>query len=577
MCGIFGGIGVGADEARNCLDKIRRGNDGITVREFGGVIMGSRRHLVKESAKPGVKPGESDQPYSSDDGKIHLVFNGELYNFADFRNELIQSGVSFETEGDTEVWLKLFERDGRDFVKNPKIDSLFSLGILDQRRNELIITRDWPGRIPLFYYYNKKDRQFLFSSELKGLRELEWLPLGDAVELTPGDIVSLDLDSFELTIKPYFRPQPRKTTLDLLGVGLELHKALTQSAKHRTMGDVPICTMFSGGIDSLLGTYYVLSGIDFERVGYRPTGYVFAVEDHVSEDVRRARFCAEGFKDIDFQLREIRVSGNRIINDIPDIVETFETRKIKALSVYPLPLYYYLAPEMHKDGFKVTIGGHGADELLGAYDAWKELQTPHKVQIKPKSRMMFMSAIYENMLRRASIIFMNHGPIEARFPFLDVNVCETMLGIDPKWLSLTPDNAELLLTLIDERAGPSGGWTGQLSDIHGYLTRYLDNNGLHPEDANENEVLEIEKLFWKLPLIVAGMHAARESWLPFWTLFNAKLRGQHGAGITALEPMLVKRYHNLGDSDGEIFQSMVNRAFRLEPEGNPESRPRGSP
>ena len=102
---------------------------------------------------------------------------------------------------------------------------------------------------------------------------------------------------------------------------------------------------------------------------------------------------------------------------MPSIVETFEMRKLKALSFYPLPIYWYLAPEMHKDGFKVTIGGHGVDELLGAYTAWKELKTSHEAQIKLRSRKAFINNIYNNMLKRASIIFMNKGPIEARFPF----------------------------------------------------------------------------------------------------------------------------------------------------------------
>jgi len=563
MCGIFGGIGISVDEARTCIEAIRRGNDGISVREYGNVVMGARRHLVKKSAKADVATGESDQPYESADGKIHLVFNGELYTFTDLRNELIADGVQFETEGDTEVFLKLYERDNKDFVKNPKIDSLFSLAILDENKNELIITRDWPGRIPLFYYYDKEKRVFLFSSELKGLRELEWVNLNDAVEAKPGELVILDLETFDLKIEPYFTPTPRKMEAPILGVGQELHRLLKIAARNRTMGDVPICTMFSGGIDSLLTSFYVLDSIDFSRVDYRPTGYVYAVQGSVSEDVRRAKAAAKGFKDIGFELKEIRSTAEQLVKDIPDIVTTFETRKIKALSVYPLPIYYYLAPVMHKDGFKITIGGHGVDELLGAYDAWKELKASHKTQTNVKVRMKFITSIYENMLRRASIIFMNKGPIEARFPFLQPDICEFMLGIDSKWLSISPENAELMIGLIEERAGPSNGWTRQLSEIHMYLGQYLDANGELPEEADPELVNEMEKLFWKFPMIVAGMTAAKESFLPVWTLFNSKLRGQHGAGITALEPQVIERYRSLGETDGEIFQSFMNKAYRL--------------
>src|SRR6185503_7958959 len=99
MCGIFGGIGASEAQVRTCLEAIRRGNDGITVRRYGDVVLGARRHLVKESAKSEVKAGESDQPYSSRDGRVHLVFNGELFNFEEIRAGLAVKGAKFDTVG----------------------------------------------------------------------------------------------------------------------------------------------------------------------------------------------------------------------------------------------------------------------------------------------------------------------------------------------------------------------------------------------------------------------------------------------------------------------------------------------
>jgi hypothetical protein len=175
-----------------------------------------------------------------------------------------------------------------------------------------------------------------------------------------------------------------------------------------------------------------------------------------------------------------------------------------------------------------------------------------------------MSAIYENMMRRASIIFMNRGPIEARFPFLETQVCEFCLGIDPKWLSISPENVELLLTYIEERAGSSSTWTEHLTVIYDYMTKYLNGNGNHPEGTDENLACEMEKLFWKFPLIVAGMHAAEESYLPFHCLLFPKLRGQHGSGLTSLEPKIVEYYQDIGSTDTEIFKSIVKKAFSLD-------------
>ena len=90
---------------------------------------------------------------------------------------------------------------------------------------------------------------------------------------------------------------------------------------------------------------------------------------------------------------------------------------------------------------------------------------------------------------------------------------------------------------------------------------YLDNKGNHPEGTPEDTVIEIEKLFWKFPLIVAGMHACDESYLPFHCLMFPKLRGQHGSGLTSLEPLVVKRYASLGSTDQEVFRKFVNQSF----------------
>jgi asparagine synthase (glutamine-hydrolysing) len=562
MCGIFGGVGASEQEARTALEHMNRGDDGITVRSYRDVVLGSRRHLVKVSNKEGVADGQSDQPYDSDLRGVSLVFNGEFYNFADHKAGHLKD-ASFRTEGDTEVFLKLYEAEGIDFLLRRDIDSMFALGILDREQNKLYVTRDWPGRVPLFYYYDKNDRTFLFASQLSGLRTLDRVDLNAAQELVPGCYLTLDLETFELETTHYFKAKPIKRDQELLDIGMELHQRLHRSARNRTMGDVPICTMLSGGIDSLMTTYYVLSNIDFRNVSYQPTSYVFAVEGFASPDVHRARIAAQGFKDIGLIHKEVYAPAEQLIEDIPEIITLFEMRRIKALSVYPLPIYYYLAPVMRADGFKVTIGGHGVDELLGAYDNWKELNKPHELQSTFLARQVFINNIWENMMRRASIIFMERGPIEARFPFLQPEVCEYLLGVDPRWLTITPHNAELMLELIAARGGPRSGWGDNLISTYDYLVQYLDGGGRPPAEVDPARRTEVEKLFWKFPLMVAGMHAAAESYLPFDLLFNAKLRGQHGAGISSLEPGIVERYSHLGSTDIEIYRAIVTKAFRL--------------
>ena len=106
-------------------------------------------------------------------------------------------------------------------------------------------------------------------------------------------------------------------------------------------------------------------------MNYQPISYVFSVKNFNSPDVQKARIARDSFSTIGLKLIEVEAESKNIIDNVANIIETFEMRKMKALSFYPLPIYWYLALKMKEQGFKVTIGGHGVDELLGAYDMLK--------------------------------------------------------------------------------------------------------------------------------------------------------------------------------------------------------------
>ena len=555
MCGIFGGIGITFEESKEAIKLIRRGEDGITVAKLSeNIVFAARRHLVKNSGNEN-KNNQSDQPYYSNDKNVALIFNGEFYNFENFKKDLKKEKMKFSSIGDTEVFLKLYEKNGINFVYDKNIDSLFALAIYDCIKNKIFITRDWPGRIPLYFY--KDEKRFIFSSELKAFKAIKNISLQQPEELEPGYFIEFDILSNSLSKKKFFSPNNTiiKSNTDILDIGKKLNFLLNESAKNRTMADVPICTMLSGGIDSVLSTFYVFKNLNFKNMNYQPTSYVFSVKGFNSTDVAKARISAESFSSIGLKLVEVEANKIEIVKDTPKIIETFEMRKIKALSFYPLPIYWYLAPKMRQDGFKVTIGGHGVDELLGAYDSWKELNKPHEVQIRSTSRLAFINNIYNNMLKRASIIFMNRGPIEARFPFLNPKVCEFLLSIDKKWLQLNEFNAQVLLKLIEKKK------IDTLKHIQNILEDYLKNPLLFEKNFSDQEIIDIKKIFWKLPLIISSYYASEESFLKFDQVFNPKLRGQHGAGVTSVEKDITLKYSNLGSSDTEIFKKMANNIF----------------
>tara|TARA_B100000795_G_scaffold71490_1_gene50322 strand:- start:80 stop:565 length:486 start_codon:yes stop_codon:yes gene_type:complete len=160
------------------------------------------------------------------------------------------------------------------------------------------------------------------------------------------------------------------------------------------------------------------------------------------------------------------------------------------------------------------------------------------------------------MLKRASIIFMNRGPIEARFPFLNHKVCEFMLGIDPKWLSLNKSNAEIMIKLIEE-----ANIQESIKNIYKNLNLYLNDEKAFFNELSPDEVFDIEKIFWKFPLIASSYFASKESFLSFKDVFRPKIRGQHGAGLTYIEPKIVNSYPKYGSTDIDVFKNISREIF----------------
>ena len=150
---------------------------------------------------------------------------------------------------------------------------------------------------------------------------------------------------------------------------------------------------------------------------------------------------------------------------------------------------------------------------------------------------------------------MNRGPIEARFPFLNQNICEYLLSVDKKWLTLNKDNAKVMVSLIEKNS------SSKLEALSKLLDQYLKNEDSFYKNNSEEIINNVKKIFWKFPLIVSSFYASKKSFLKFENVFNPKLRGQHGAGITSLENDIVKKYANLGKSDKEIFSNIANSYF----------------
>jgi asparagine synthase (glutamine-hydrolysing) len=317
---------------------------------------------------------EANQPFVKDG--LVIVYNGELYNYRELRDELLAHGVTFRTRSDTEVVLEAWRHRGPDCLR--RFRGMFAFALLDVRTGRLVLARDQLGIKPL--YVTERDQGLAFASELKALRavlgdvELDpaaivasllyyWLPdthcsLAGVRKLPPGCWAE-KLPGEALRVRRYF-----DVVEDLAGhdTGIEpaeLLATIERSVRAHLVADVPISTFLSGGLDSSLITVLAQRdhpSIDAYTIGFRP-------EDQRSEampdDLGYARAVSRRFG---IDLHEIEIA--------PDVVELLP-RMVTALDEPigdPAAINTYLICQAARErGVKVLLSGMGADELFGGY------------------------------------------------------------------------------------------------------------------------------------------------------------------------------------------------------------------
>ena len=379
MCGIAGFTGHAGTAkpfiTAMCKRLHHRGPDDGHVWLGDEVTLGHRRLAIVDARS------RSRQPFQTADGQGVLSYNGEVYNFVELRNQLVDEGLSFDTQSDTEVVLAALHHWGAE-IAVPKFVGMFAFAYFDQRTTTLWLARDRTGMKPL--YYALHDEQISFASETNALfagpfaqAEISDVALCSLViterfesekslfqgvhSLEPGTIVSFS--DGVLNTSCYFdvltHLQPQRILLQKSNNIAELESCgerLLRRAVHEHMvGDNPVATMCSGGLDSGL-----VSAFARER---NPdiSGYVADIEGMNSVELARARRLAEHIK---IDLRVVNVSVERYFSAVP-----------QALAANNQPLFFLqdvagmlVAEDIAADGFKVALTGDGADEIFGGYD-----------------------------------------------------------------------------------------------------------------------------------------------------------------------------------------------------------------
>ena len=381
MCGICGVVG---DNDPALLDRmldrlVHRGPDEEGRHHGIGVALGVRRLRVIDLAG-------GRQPVRNETGSVWAVMNGEIYNYRELREELINKGHRFQSHCDTEVLVHLYEEEGPEAVY--RLRGMFAYAIWDRERDLVLLVRDRLGIKPLYYSVQPgKAGVVLFSSELPSLLEglphwtirpqaiadflsLLYVPGPDTIvegvsQLRPGE--ALKIVRGRLEFWRYYRPTEEVGSLHEASLGdqrSQFLSALRDSVQAHLISDVPLGLFLSGGLDSasiLACMREAIPGsIKTFSLGYD------APEDQSFNELKAARLLATHFG-TDHTEAILRPDA---VSLLPRVVAGMG-EPFADSSAIPT----YLVSEIAKQSVTVALSGIGGDELFGGYPRYLGLRT----------------------------------------------------------------------------------------------------------------------------------------------------------------------------------------------------------
>jgi asparagine synthase (glutamine-hydrolysing) len=377
MCGIVGFAGFYEPGLlrRMCNIIVHRGPDGEGMAEWPQerMAIGMRRLAIIDLVT-------GDQPFVTPDRLVTVVFNGEIYNFRELRDELRLQGHGFKTQSDTEVLLAAYLEWGIEAWS--RLHGMFAIAIVDRRQNasRLLIVRDRVGMKPL--YYCEREGRFLFASEIKALlacvnvpRDVSLGAIRDylALRYVPGPgtlfrgirkLPAGHMAIYEnsgLSLRQWWAP-PAGVADQEMSAGAAQERfgaALRMAVRRHLVSDVPVGAFLSGGVDS-----NVIVALMAEATSGPVRTFSIGFPGFPTDELNRAALTARAFST---DHTPIECTANDMAA-LPDVVWSLDEPVGDAI-VVPL---YVLAREARKK-VKVVLSGEGADEILGGYVFHKNL------------------------------------------------------------------------------------------------------------------------------------------------------------------------------------------------------------
>jgi asparagine synthase (glutamine-hydrolysing) len=422
MCGITGGIGPSAPSVQSLeaqLTKLEhRGPDDRGTYVNQGIALGMCRLAIVEIAA-------GKQPFESSDGKIKIVFNGEIYNYRELREKLVSLGHEFSGASESEVIIALYRQYGPDFPNH--LIGMFAIALFDQANDALVLVRDRVGKKPL-WFSKRADGSILFASEVKAL--LAGLPTrtlrkGAVAEVMQFGYVNAPNSAFaeirqlppatmaiwhkgDWSMRTYWQPDyETEIQISYQDAIEETKNKISAAVERRLISERPIGAFLSGGYDSTVVTALMAQlskstvktySIGFDHPQYNEAEYASAVAKHLGT-VHHQEIVKP---DPALILQEIAASLDQPFAD-SSYIPTFLLAKHARQEVI------------------VALGGDGGDEVFGGYDRYVAAPTMQRANYllaiaRPIASILGKSgAVNERKLKRIISQLNAHPSLAARY------------------------------------------------------------------------------------------------------------------------------------------------------------------
>ena len=402
--------------------------------DWSGVYTGKNAILSHERLSI-VDPLSGKQPLVSDDGKIILAANGEIYNHKEIRKEF-EGKYNFQTGSDCEAIIPLYKkfRDSGDFtLMIEKLSGIFAFALYDSENDVYLVARDEIGVIPLYQGWDKAGR-FFVASVLKALegecQTIEEFPNGHyfySKDAKPVRWYKRDWESFD-AVKNNARAADDKGDVINPSVIEKVRNGLESAVKQQLMSDVPYGVLLSGGLDSS-----IIAAItqkfskkriesDSKEAAWWPQLHSFAVGLEGSPDLIAAQKAADYIGTVH---HEVHFTIQEALDALPDVIYHIETYDITTVRA-STPMYL-LARVIKSMGIKMVLSGEGSDELFGGYLYFHKApnaQEFHEELVRKMSKLHLYDCL------RANKSLMAWG-VEGRVPFLDKEFIDIAMSLNP--------------------------------------------------------------------------------------------------------------------------------------------------